>query len=672
MRQMRLIAVLCLVAGCGFTKDGETPVVDPNLPPPTGGTVIVEPPAGDDDDDDEVEVPDDEDILDLDCDADKEEVAEAAEDVLGERCSACHGEGSEEYGGFGSATDAVGLVDGGWAVPGDPDASKIFIQIDAGTMPTASGGGPLESEERDVIQKWIECGAPDWAATAIPGEDAVRGFIPPEALYEAALDDAQDLDVQDDSQFEDDQVNARYLSLVHLYNAGVSTEEITRFSTGLNKLVWSLSREDLGTSITPVNLDGIDFDDGGDDEDATLQIADGLGDKLLFRVDMKEFGWDAEVGEVDVWEEMVKLYPLAINFAEEFDAAEDLQQETKARIPIVNGDWFLGNASQPPLYFDMLDVPDNIDDFMLQFGGIVGFEQTVLDDGECAGMDAQESLVSNFNRVSCRMDSSDGYCYASFDFASQADTQDIFEFPDTFFDNEDGGEAFCALPNGQQAYLVYAANGQRLDNAPIQVVSDFTPGSGGEVITGLSCFNCHSAGVIERSDQLRVFVEEFENEFEEAQVAFVQDLFPTNDQWADIYANDVSRFTDSLENMTPVVEVLGTEPIYMAYRNYDDTVLFDRVAGELALPNEVLEFQIESDGEVNQQIGVLLTSGKIDRESFELDARNVICTLELGGECDEVDGEFVGVNGVAFCGLSAVPCLEGSTCNVDGTCTTIE
>lgn len=664
MRQMRLITMLCFVAACGF--EGPDEIVPPGTVP---GTVPPPPPPPTGDDDTEVDPEPDE----LDCDEDAAEVAEAAQDVLGERCSACHGPESEKYGGFGSATDALQLVADGWVIPGDPANSPIFIQIDAETMPTTSGGGPLEAEERAIIEKWIDCDAPDWADTAIPGEDGVRGFIPSEALYEAALEDAEDLEDQDDAQNIDDAVNARYLSLVHLYNAGVSTAEIELFSTGLNKLVWSLTTEDEGESITPVDLNGFSFDDGGDALDASLVVADGLGDKLLFRVDMKEFGWDAEVGEVDVWEEMVKLYPLAINFAEEFDAAEDLQDETKARIPIVNGDWFMGNASQPPLYFDMLDVPDNIDAFMLQFGGIVGFEDTVLAEGECAGMDAQESLVSNFNRVACRMDSSDGYCYASFDFASQADTQDIFEFPDTFFDNEDGGEAFCALPNGQQAYLVYAAGGGRLDNAPIVVVSDYTPGSGGEVITGLSCYNCHSAGVIERDDQLLPFVEEFENEFEAAQVAFVQDLFPSNDDWDDIYADDVVQFTRSLESMTPVVDVGAIEPIYSAYRNYDDTVLFDRVAGELGLPNEVLEFQIESDGDVAQQLGVLLTGErKIDRESFELDARDVICTLEIGGDCDEVDGEFVGVNDVLFCGLSAVPCLVGSTCNVDGTCTTID
>lgn len=649
MRQMRLVSVLCLVAGCGLSPGkGDVPVDD------TGGTTL--PPVTQTaDTGDAPVIPDEGDEL-PECD----EVAEKAEQLLAQRCSSCHGPDSAAYNGFDDATDAKGLVDDGWVVAGDSANSKIFIQVDAGSMPTDE---PLVADEIAIIKQWIDCGAEDWSLEGGP-TGGVRGFIPPEALYQAALDDVNDLDDQDDSQFEDDQVNARYLSLVHLYNAGVSTEEIELFATGLNKLAWGLTREDLGRSITAVQLDGVEFDDGGAATDAELQVADGLGDKLLFRVDMKELGWDAEAGDVDVWEEMLKLYPLAINFAEEFDAAEDLTDATKSRIPIMNGDWFLGNASQPPLYFDILDMPDTIDGFLQEFGGINSLDEAVFDDQtNCAGMDAQESLVSNFNRVSCRFQSNNDYCYASFDFASQANDQDIFANPAGFFDNEDGGEAFCSLENGQQAYLVYAAAGNRLDKAPIAVVSDYTPGSGGEVITGLSCFNCHSAGVIERNDQLLDFVLDNDNDFEDADVEFVEQTFPPNDVWAGIYADDVGSFTDALDSMQPAVAAVGIEPVYSAYRNYDDTVLFARLAAELGLPEEVMEFQIDSDDDVNLQIGIVLSTGKIDRDSFEDDVRDVICNLELGDfECDEA----------LFCGLSSVPCLEGSVCDAQGQCSSLD
>lgn len=647
MRQMRLIPVLCLMAACNGLSGDQDPV-DPGGAPttntlPPGGTITttgstIVPP-------DEQQPPG--------CDT----VANEAEEVMTNRCAACHAQDSAAYNGFDDATDAKGLISDGWVIPNDSANSKIFIQIDAGSMPTDE---PLVPEEREIIQIWIDCGAPDWSLDGAVG--GVRGFIPPEALYEAALDDVNDLDEQDDSQFEDDQVNARYLSLVHLYNAGVSTEEIELFSTGLNKLVWSLTREDLGKSITPVQMDGVSFDDGGAAEDAELQVADGLGDKLLFRVDMKEFAWDAEAGDVDVWEEMLKLYPLAIAFDQEFDAAEELVEQTATRIPIMNGDWFMGNASQPPLYFDVLDMPDTIDGFLQEFGGIASLDEAVLDDADCAGMDAQETLVSNFNRVSCRFRSINGYCYASFDFADQADEQDIFAFPDQFADNEDGGEAFCSLENGMQSYLVYEAAGGRLDKAPIAVVSDFTPGSGGEVITGLSCFNCHAAGVIQRADQVLKFVLDNENDFEDVTVDFVEQTFPPNEIWDQIYADDVAFFTRSLESMEPQVDPVGTEPIYSAYRNYDDTVTFARVAAELGVPEEVLEFQIESDQDVNLQIGILLSTGKIDRGSFEDDVRDVICELELGGECDEAN----------FCGLSSVPCVDGSVCDAQGQCSSID
>ena len=132
-----------------------------------------------------------------------------------------------------------------------------------------------------------------------------RGLIPPSA-DQAALDDVNDLDDADASQFEDDQINARYLSLVHLYNAGVSTEEIELFSTGLEQARVELDRgrprpprsprspSTASSSTTVVAR-----------RTAELQVADGLGDKLLFRVDEKELAWEAGAGDVDVWEELI-------------------------------------------------------------------------------------------------------------------------------------------------------------------------------------------------------------------------------------------------------------------------------------------------------------------------------------------------------------------------------
>src|SRR5687768_9146380 len=123
MRFQRVIPFLCLMACNGLESENPTPAQ------PATNTVVVPPPATDTGGAPvTVTVPE--------C----AEVPAAAQEVLEDRCSACHGVGSPEYAGFNDATDAQGLIDDGWVIPGDADGSPIFIQIYADTMPTAAGG----------------------------------------------------------------------------------------------------------------------------------------------------------------------------------------------------------------------------------------------------------------------------------------------------------------------------------------------------------------------------------------------------------------------------------------------------------------------------------------------------------------------------------------------------
>jgi hypothetical protein len=581
-----------------------------------------------------------------------EAIPEAARDVLTQRCATCHGPASPEYGGFNDATDPDGLIADGWVIPNDPDNSRIFQRIDEGTMPNAAGGGALVAEEVAIIDQWIQCGAESWEL------GSPRGFIGPEVEFRAARNDANNLDFEDAIQ--PDQPNARYFSLVPLYNAGVPAEDIKLYATALSKLAWSLSNEDGTPPLVPVRMDGLLLRDN-----SQISVADGLGDSLMFRLDQKDFGWDNEGQNVDVWEEIVKAYPYAIPSVDEFDDAEDLQNITKTRIPIIQGDWFLANASLPPLYFDVLDIPNTIEAFYLQFGGIDIFADFDIADiqVDCAGMNGQDSLVSEFNRVICRHQSINGYCWESFDFAGEAGDQNIFNAPDQFINAKAGGESFCSLENGQQVYLVYDAAGNRLNNAPINVVSDYTPGSGGEVKTGLHCINCHNAGVIERDDAILDTVLDNESDFDDNVVDFVLEAYPGNDRLADIYADDIAFFTRSLEDIG--VDLLKPEPVWNGSENHEAPSDLARIAAQLGLPEGEIEGRLAGDDDTERIFSSALANGgtgTIARESFDQAARDTICELELGDECDFGN----------FCGLSAVPCIQGSQCLANGECTKVQ
>jgi mono/diheme cytochrome c family protein len=599
-----------------------------------------------------------------------------AQNIFGQRCSACHGPDSQKYGGFGDALDAAAMITDGWVVASSSATSKIYTEISPGpageapAMPIATGGGPLVPTEVAVIKSWIDCGAQDWAGlgTVPPGDDpASRGFITPEMEFTAALSNVALLPVVD--TFGADQPDARYLSLVPLYNGGVPSDRIELYTQALTKLMWSLTIDDSPPVLVPVNLDGITLRDG-----SVVQISGGLGNKLIWRIDERDFQWDEAVDNqvvdptIDVWEELMKAYPFGIRYDQQFDAAQSLVALTHTRIPIAHGDWFVDNASLPPLYFDVLDMPNNYLAFQQQFGGIdsqLDFDQNRVD---CVGMDGQASLVSNFNRVQCRHDSANGYFWESFDFAGEAGGQNIFSNPVDFAAFRAGGESFTSLPDGQQVYFVYNAAENRLDDAPSNVVTDYSPDSDRVVHTGQSCMHCHESGVLERDDQLLDAVLAQQGAFDQATIDQVQEWFPQNSDWPTKYTGDINDFTNSV---TAAGVVIGEEPTWALSRDYEAPVTQARVAADLGIPAAILQGAISTNAQLQVQFASLFngTTNSIDRFTLEGVAINAICDLQLGDVCP---------NAVDFCGAvdnfgnfigSSVPCAAGSVCNAEGECT---
>ena len=114
------------------------------------------------------------------------------------------------------------------------------------------------------------------------------------------------------------------------------------------------------------------------------------------------------------------------------------------------------------------------------------------------------SGVSNNNRMVERHAFRDGAYWKSYDFAGNVGTQNIFNHPLDF--THDGGEVIFNLPNGLQAYYLVNAIGSRLDEAPINIVSN-PAASDPTVRNGLSCFGCHTEGMKIFEDQVRSVIE---------------------------------------------------------------------------------------------------------------------------------------------------------------------
>ena len=225
----------------------------------------------------------------------------------------------------------------------------------------------------------------------------------------------------------------------------------------------------------------------------------------IFYIDLRHYEWDVN----DAWTQIEGAYPYHISFDASTQTTlkaqlERLQTETKSNIPSVHVDWFVATAATPPLYHDILSLP--LTDKELETRLAVNVDRNLRDAPGVRVWRAgfNNSGVSNNNRMVERHAFRDGAYWKSYDFAGNVGTQNIFTHPLSF--THDGGEAIFNLPNGLQGYYLANASGFRLDDAPINIVSN-PAASDPTVRNGLSCFGCHTEGMKTFEDQVRSVIE---------------------------------------------------------------------------------------------------------------------------------------------------------------------
>ena len=401
----------------------------------------------------------------------QQQIAQDAYAIFQQSCLICHG----PDGAYKETLliEHNALIQNGTVVPGNPDASELYnrlLTIDTATrMPL--GQPQLSTQAIDTIRNWILAGAPDWATAPTTDGD----FISPSEVLNTIETHLMSL-----SPF--DRAFARYFTLTHLYNAGVTPGILQEYRKGLYKLVNSLSWGVTVTNPQPIDPQG-----------------------TILYIDLRHYEWDVNNG----WGQIETAYPYHISFdAPTQTALRDqlsrLQTEMKSDIPSVHVDWFVAQASLPPLYHDLLSLP--LTDRELETRLEVDVVRNLLNAPGVRVWRAgtNDSGVSNNNRVIERHTSRYGAYWKSYDFAGSVGTQNIFTHPLSF--THDGGEVIFNLPNGLQGYYLVNASGFRLDEAPIKIVSN-PAASDPTVRNGLSCLGCHTEGMKTFEDQVRSVIE---------------------------------------------------------------------------------------------------------------------------------------------------------------------
>ena len=519
----------------------------------------------------------------------QQQIAQDAHAIFEQSCLICHG----PDGAYKETLliEHNALIQNGTVVPGNPDASELYnrlLTIDTATrMPL--GQPQLSTQAIDTIRNWILAGAPDWATAPTTDGD----FISPSEVLNTIETHLMSL-----SPF--DRAFARYFTLTHLYNAGVTPGILQEYRKGLYKLVNSLSWGVTVTNPQPIDPQG-----------------------TILYIDLRHYEWDVNNG----WGQIETAYPYHISFdAPTQTALRDqlsrLQTEMKSDIPSVHVDWFVAQASLPPLYHDLLSLP--LTDRELETRLEVDVVRNLLNAPGVRVWRAgtNDSGVSNNNRVIERHTSRYGAYWKSYDFAGSVGTQNIFTHPLSF--THDGGEVIFNLPNGLQGYYLVNASGFRLDEAPIKIVSN-PAASDPTVRNGLSCLGCHTEGMKTFEDQVRSVIES--NATPAYDKAQALRLYVEQSEMDARLSEDMDRYRVALTKTGGAVGDI--EPISRFHEVFQGPVDVAYAAAVVGLETEVFLNKIKENVGL-QNLGLLvLESGNMKRDTWTSSFGDIVFALDF-------------------------------------------
>jgi hypothetical protein len=480
------------------------------------------------------------------------------------------------------------MLKAGKVTPGNADDSILYKRISGTVAPLMpQGGAKLPDADIATIKRWIDDGAPEWKTHTV---EPRRSLTNDDVIAAIEKDLATGTDTS--RRF------FRYFTLTNLYNAG--DPKLPTYRSALAKLINSLSWD--REIAVPISIDK---------------------EQTILRIDIREYDWSEPAA---TWEAILEGYPYGVEFPG--SAYARIQAMTSSRVPFIRADWFLAAASMPPLYHDILELPNNETDL----------ENCGRDSRRCLNIDVERNLrdsaglrvvragftesgVSNSNRVVERHRSSYGAYWKSHDFPDNVGDHNIFQHPLDF--RRAGGEIIFNLPNGLQGYLLVDSAGKRLDQAPTNIVFN-KGGSRAEIRNGLSCMSCHANGMRALTDDVRATLTalpEYDREYAAA-------LYPENAVMKKLIAEDETRFEAALRK-TGVPA--GPEPIGELSERYAASVDALAAASELGLSkSDLLRHLTQSD--VLRQLGLatLLTGGSVKRDAWEDAFGDVIHELQIG------------------------------------------
>lgn len=458
----------------------------------------------------------------------------AARTVLRQFCVRCHSGPGSEGGEFDALNQATLLKkdssDNPLVLPGKPGESALIQRIIEQEMPP-SGQPQPRPEDIAILWSWVKSGA-----AAFPAIEA-REPVSILQVMTAIRNDVRDIPLEDQSY-------QRYFTLHYLANNPQQSDDDLRLqraalSKALNSLSWKKR------IVVPRPVDKA---------------------QLVFAIDIRSLDWEKK----DRWQQLIRDYPYGAHFTGSSDATAktlrdldiEIRKYTHSELPVLRGDWFVANATRPPLYYKLLDLPNDARTLEQQLEVDIADRFMSPTPDRIARAAFDKSGVSGQNRLLERLESKHGAYWKSYDFKANSPHNRLRRFPlgpaNLFppgkhpFPNQafehDGGEIIFNLPNGLQAYYLIDGKEGRIDEGPIEVVSDPLKTSGTPaIVNGVSCMACHKLGIISFKDYIRGNSAVFGAAEEQ-----VERLYIDQKLMDDYVAEDSRRFQSALDAATGI------------------------------------------------------------------------------------------------------------------------
>lgn len=172
-------------------------------------------------------------------------------------------------------------------------------------------------------------------------------------------------------------------------------------------------------------------------------------------------------------------------------------------------------------------------------------------------------------------------------------------------------EAIFTLPNGLHGYALYDQKGNLLGDAGLDIVRDnlsnVSPAP--SIEAAISCFRCHSNGIIWAQDQIRGFVSANASQFIKEDQDKIFGLYAKKAINDALIADENQNFQTALKALN--ISVDEADPINSARDVFRLDWDINKVAGLLFLSPEEFSRRLKASQKSLQNLGQLLTGGTV-------------------------------------------------------------